>query len=220
MATNASFARNYCNLKRPATGVLVVCLSLVSVVTAAGLFEQTDVFTSGRDGYFAYRIPAIETAPDGSLLAFAEARKHNLGDPGFQKQDIDLVMKRSTNGGRNWSAMKVIEDPGERWSAANPSTLVDRDTKRVWLFYLRGKPERNTYTARAGTDDVQTFARTSNDNGATWSDPIDLTAVARSHRHEMADQRRWARRRNANARGQACDSSLAVRTVGRVCSRE
>ena len=131
------------------------------LANAAPVFEQTDVFVSGRDGYFAYRIPAIGTAPDGSLLAVAEARKYNLQDPGFEKQDIDLVMKRSTDSGRTWSAMKIIEDPGERWSAANPAVLVDRDTRRVWLFYLRGKPERNTYTARAGTDDIQILARTS-----------------------------------------------------------
>ena len=131
--------------------VFVVCVArLLFVGEASGagpLFEQVDVFESGRDGYFAYRIPAIETAPDGSQLAFAEARKYHLNDHGFDKQDIDLVMKRSTDGGRSWSAMKVIEDPGERWSAANPCTLVDRETKRVWLFYLRGKPERNTYSA-------------------------------------------------------------------------
>jgi sialidase-1 len=152
-------------------------------VDAAPVFEQTDLFAAGRDGYFAYRIPAIETAPDGSLLAFVEARKYHLHDPGFEKQDIDLVMKRSADNGRTWSAMKVIEDPGERWSAANPATLVDRATKRVWLFYLRGKPERNTYTARAGTDDIRILARTSDDSGVTWSEAADLTDVTR----DMAD---------------------------------
>ena len=167
--------------------VFVVCVArLLFVGEASGagpLFEQVDVFESGRNGYFAYRIPAIETAPDGSLLAFAEARKYHLNDPGFDKQDVDLVMKRSTDGGRSWSAMKVIEDPGERWSAANPCTLVDRETKRVWLFYLRGKPERNTYSARPGTDDIQILAHTSDDHGVTWSEPIDLTSVTR----DMAD---------------------------------
>jgi hypothetical protein len=54
--------------------------------------------------------PCIETAPDGSLLAFAEARKHNLHDPGFEKQDIDLVETQHRRR-RTWSAMKVIEDP-------------------------------------------------------------------------------------------------------------
>ena len=168
-------------MKVSATFVLLA-LFLPGVVEAAPLLEHADVFVSGRDGYFAYRIPAIETAPDGSLLAFAEARKYNLGDPGFGKQDIDLVMKRSTDSGRTWSAMKLIEDPGERWSAANPSTVVDRDTKRVWLFYLRCKPGRNTYTARPGTDDNQIFARTSDDNGVTWSTPVDLTDIIRDQR--------------------------------------
>jgi sialidase-1 len=146
---------------------------------APPLFEQTDVFESGHDGYIAYRIPAIETTPDGSLLALAEGRKYGLKDPGFDKQEIDLVLKRSTDSGRTWSAMKIIEHAGELWSAANPSTVVDRDTQRVWLFYLRGRPARNTYTARPGTDDVQTFARTSDDHGVTWSQPINLTEVAR-----------------------------------------
>ena len=173
----------FCDLKaktniKPSGGVLL-SLFLTGIAGAAPLFERSDVFVSGQDGYFAYRIPAIEAAPDGSLLAFAEARKYHLNDPGFDKQDVDLVLKRSTDNGRSWSAMKIIEDPGERWSAANPSTLVDRETKRVWLFYLRGKPGRNTYTARPGTDDIQILARTSGDSGVTWSDPIDLTSVTR-----------------------------------------
>src|SRR6185436_14273725 len=104
------------------------------LTSAAPLFDQADVFVSGLGGYDAYRIPAIETAPDGSLLAFAEARKYGLGDPGFAKQEIDLVMKRSADSGRTWSEMKVIEHAGELCSAANPCAVVDRDTKRVWLF--------------------------------------------------------------------------------------
>lgn len=164
--------------------VLVVAALLVAGCAtdrrpAAPLFQSTDVFTAGQDGYFAYRIPAIEVAPDGSLLAFAEARKYNLGDPGVGKQDIDLVLKRSTDRGATWSPMTIIEDPGELWSAANPATLVDRDTGLVWLFYLRGQPGRNTHTARPGTDDIRILARASKDHGVTWSEPMDLTAVAR-----------------------------------------
>ena len=73
-------------------GFLVFVFEFALVVlmerTAVPAFAQpmpihVDVFVSGTDGYFAYRIPAIETSPDGSLLAFAEARKYNLDDPGF-----------------------------------------------------------------------------------------------------------------------------------------
>ena len=140
---------------------------------------HVDVFTSGQDGYHTYRIPAIETAPDGSLLVFTEARKYNRHDPGTHGNDIDLVYKRSTDGGKNWSEMIMLDDPGERWASCNPVTLVDRATGRVWLFHNRTKPDRSSSSARVGTDDSQAWARYSQDNGVTWSEPMDLTAIAR-----------------------------------------
>lgn len=165
----------------------ILSLLFSFVVTLAAWGEQplkhVDVFVSGKDGYVGYRIPAIETAPDGSLLAFAEARKYNFSDPGGKGQDIDLVLKRSTDGGATWSVMKIIEDSGKFWSSANPATVVDRQTGRIWVFYLRCKPGRNTDAARPGTDDAANLARTSDDNGVTWSEPIDQTKVAR----DMAD---------------------------------
>lgn len=164
--------------------------SLAAVAAASGMSppEHVDVFVSGQDGYTGYRIPAIETTSDGSLLAFAEARKYNLSDPGGKGQEIDLVLKRSTDGGATWSAMKLIEHSGEFWSSANPATVVDRQNGRVWVFYLRCKPGRGTHAARPGTDDVANLARYSDDHGQTWSGteesgPIDQTHVAR----DMAD---------------------------------
>lgn len=157
-----------------------LCLGLAAArLDAQPLPRSVDVFTSGTDGYYAYRIPAIETAADGSLLAVAEARKYNLEDPGFGQQDIDLVLRRSTDQGQTWTPMVVIEDPGELWSAANPTTVVDRPSGRIALFYLRCQPGRNTYTARPGTDDSQVLVRWSEDHGVTWSAPEDLTALSR-----------------------------------------
>lgn len=161
------------------TRTLLLVWAVQACSAAEPLLTHTVVFTSGQEGYNTYRIPAIETAPDGSLIAFAEARKYNAADPGFGKQDIDLVWRRSTNNGAGWSPMKVLEDPGELWSAANPATVVDRAKARVWVFYLRSRPERSTDTARPMTDDMQTMARWSDDNGLSWSEPVDLTAVAR-----------------------------------------
>ena len=144
---------------------------------------HVDVFASGRDGYHTYRIPAIETAPDGSLLVFTEARKYNRHDPGMQGNDIDLVYKRSTDAGRTWSEMTVLDDPGERWSSCNPVTLLDRSAGRVWLFHNRTRPDRSSGSARVGTDDSQAWARYSQDNGRTWSEPMDLTGTARDVEH-------------------------------------
>jgi sialidase-1 len=145
--------------------------------------EHVNVYESHKDGYFAYRIPAIEVAPDGAILAFAEARKNNLLDPGMKDAEIDLVCKRSTDNGRTWSKMEVIEHAGTLWSSANPATVVDRQTNKVWLLYFRCKPDCGSDTARPGTDDAQILARSSDDNGKSWSEPIDLTAISR----DMAD---------------------------------
>ncbi|MDD4789651.1 MAG: sialidase family protein, partial [Pirellulales bacterium] len=138
-------------------GVSILSLLLVAAAAAAIAAEplaHVDVYVSGQDGYAGYRIPAIETAADGSLLAFAEARKYNLSDPGGKGNEIDLVLKRSTDGGATWSAMRVIEHSGEYWSSANPATVVDRQNGRVWVFYLRCKPGRGSAEARPGTDDA------------------------------------------------------------------
>jgi sialidase-1 len=167
--------------------LVAICLTLGPVEEKVfprvpdAFVTHVDVFSAGEAGYFAFRIPAVEATPEGILLAFAEARKYNLNDPGFGKQDIDLVLKRSSDGGLTWSELQVIEDPGELWSAANPATVFDRSTGRVWVFYIRCRPERSTHTARAGTDDVLVLARWSEDNGKTWSKPVDLTPVARDY---------------------------------------
>jgi sialidase-1 len=169
-------------MKGPWTFLLL--LAAAPVHAAPGLVH-VDVFASGKDGYNTYRIPVAETAPDGSLLAFAEARKYNAGDPGTPDNEIDLVYKRSTDAGHTWSAMKVIEHAGKRWSAANPATVVDRRSGRIWLVYLRCKPGKSSDTAQPGTDDVRLLARTSDDNGQTWSEPADLTGASR----DMKDPR-------------------------------
>ena len=79
---------------------LAVCFLAPRFGAAPAPPSSTDVFVERTGGYFAYRIPAIETAADGSLLAFAEARKYNLDDPGFGKQDIDLVYRGAPTAAR------------------------------------------------------------------------------------------------------------------------
>ncbi len=55
-----------------------VIAALAAPAGAQSSLAHLNVFVSGKDGYNCYRIPAIEVAPDGSLLAFAEARKYNV----------------------------------------------------------------------------------------------------------------------------------------------
>ncbi|MFI5975579.1 exo-alpha-sialidase [Streptomyces sp. NPDC051452] len=135
-----------------------------------GRFEQRILFRASQDpGYACFRIPAIVRTTDGTLLAFAEGRVLNCGDAA----DIDIVLKRSTDGGRSWGQLQVVDEGGGD-THGNPAPVVDRDTGRVWLAetYNTGR------TDSAGCSvpcDRSPRLRYSDDDGLTWSGPRDLS---------------------------------------------
>lgn len=135
----------------------------------ASVPDRIDIFESGKDGYFAYRIPSLLVAPNGDLLVFCEARKNNLHDDG----DIDLLMKRSTDGGSSWQKQQLIYEEGgdARIKYGNPTTVVDEETDIIWLAANRDYlTERGT---RAGGALV---LFRSDDSGQSWSEPMDITS--------------------------------------------
>ncbi|MCC6492352.1 MAG: exo-alpha-sialidase [Pirellulales bacterium] len=133
---------------------------------------KTLVFRSGADGYHTYRIPAIVTAHNGDLLAFAEGRKRGSGDDG----DIDIVMKRSSDGGRHWSGMSIVQDewsdPAADVTIGNPSPVVDladpEHPGRIWLPFTRNND--------------RVFVTCSDDHGASWLPRVEITAAAKQPR--------------------------------------
>lgn len=156
--------------------LILFCL-LALAATGQAMISHKDVFRAGVGGYHAYRIPTIVTAADGSLVVFAEARRDNRGDPGFG--DIDVVSSRSTDNGANWSPMQVVDDPGEKWSASNPTPILDKSNGRLWLLYNRWEPGFGTERSRPGTSNNQTWARSSDDHGRSWSAARDITRTTR-----------------------------------------
>lgn len=157
----------------------IVLGATVALLSGAPLLEHSTVFRAGVGGYHSYRIPAIVTAANGDLVAFAEARRDNRGDPG--NGDIDLVMARSTDQGRTWTGLTVVDDPGEKWSASNPTPLLDRTNGRLWIFYNRWEPGYGTDRSKPGTMNNQMWARWSDDHGMTWSAARDLTRASRDY---------------------------------------
>src|SRR5437763_5845091 len=109
--------------------LITACFFLgVAYLTAAEL-EQQPVFEAGKDGYHTYRLPDAIVSLKGTLLAFCEGRKAGRGDAG----DIDLVLKRSFDGGRTWRATQLVWDDGEN-ACGNPCPVVDRSTGTIWLL--------------------------------------------------------------------------------------
>jgi sialidase-1 len=137
----------------------------------------TVVFIAGANGYHTYRIPSIVVTRSGALLAFAEARRAGAGDTG----DIDLVLRRSTDGGASWLPLTVIGDNGPN-TFGNPCPVVDRETGTIWLLSTHNPGTDREKDIIAGTG-AGTSAGTrtvwvmkSTDEGVTWSAPVEITA--------------------------------------------
>ena len=72
------------------------------IVVVVTLFGRA--FVAGEGGYRSYRIPALLVTSKGIVLAFCEGRKNGSSDTG----DIDVLVKRSTDGGETWSPTQVV----------------------------------------------------------------------------------------------------------------
>lgn len=139
--------------------------------------QLTEVFVAGEGGYHTYRIPSAIVTPKGTLLAFAEGRRGGAGDAG----DIDLVMRRSHDGGRTWTPMQVIGDNGPN-TFGNPCPVVDRRTGTLWLLTTQNRGTDREKDIIAGTSEGSrtVWVMRSEDDGATWSAAVEITASVKA----------------------------------------
>lgn len=145
-----------------AYSVTMVALALLWHWPAFGADQlvETDVFTAGAEGYHTYRIPALVVTKSGTLVAICEGRKTGRGDHG----DVDLVQKRSTDGGQTWGTLELIHEEGgtAKVTIGNPCPVVDLDTGVLWLPFNR--------------ENDAVLMMSSSDDGRTWTKPRDITA--------------------------------------------
>jgi len=159
--------------------LLSTLLAAAAAAHAAGPFiEKQDLFVAGEDpAYNIYHIPGIVVTAKGSVLAWCEARKRPAGVSDWD--DIRILLRRSTDDGKTWSAPKSIahvEGPKTKNPFAlamknvdpndvtynNPVIIADRGGAVHMLFCLEYE---------------RVFYQRSEDDGLTFSKPTEITAT-------------------------------------------
>ena len=151
-------------------------IDLDAQMQGTNLTTQSNVYRSGRDGYHTYRIPSVIVAPNGDLLAFCEGRRAHGGDSG----DIDLVMKRSLDGGHTWSKQAVVWDDGAN-TCGNPCPVVDEATGTIWLLTTHNLGgDREAQIIRQESKGTRTvWVTSSEDSGVSWTEPREITKTTK-----------------------------------------
>lgn len=132
--------------------------------------KQKILFSKGVGGYNIYRIPSMIVTPKGAILAFCEARE--AGD----SSDIDLVLRRSEDGGNTWSPTQVVWNEGKN-VCGNPCPVVDLDTGIIWLLLTWNNSDDKSSNLHEGTgkDTRRVYICHSKDDGYTWTKPQEIT---------------------------------------------
>src|SRR5690606_14363256 len=154
---------------------LILTFTIIASVMLARAQEVT-VFKSGDDGYASYRIPAIVKNKNGDLIAFSEGRVDHACDYG----NVDIVYKISSDDGKTWGPLNVAADYDDL-QAGNAAPVVDLldpayPNGRIFLFYNTGNNHEGE--VRKGTGLRELWYITSEDNGESWSEPVNITTQA------------------------------------------
>lgn len=121
-------------------------------------FYESTLFEAGERGYPVIRIPGLVVTSKGTLITYAEARSSHS-----DWSIIDLVMKRSTDGGKTWEPMTVLVQNGlyEEITYNNPLMIAERDSETVHFLY--------------GKNYHELFYMKSTNGGLDWSEPVNIT---------------------------------------------
>ena len=148
--------------------------SLLMLLLPVAAKAQTEIFRTRTTTDIPYRIPAIATTKDGTLVAVADYR--------FCRSDIgagriDFHFRRSTDNGQSWGNIYIpvtMQGDGDLTKGhqeagyGDAALVADRNSQRMLLLCCSGGPLFGYST----TDHHQGMARfRSEDGGVTWGQP-------------------------------------------------
>jgi sialidase-1 len=153
--------------------ILFVSLILCSALIArADDVSRTTVFTAGQGADKSYRIPAAIVTKQGTLLAFAEGRRHSKSDTG----EIRLLVKRSSDLGKTFSDSQIVWSDGPN-TCGNPCPVIDESTGTIFLLMSHNLGDDHETGIGAGTAKGRrtVWITSSTDDGVTWTPAKEIT---------------------------------------------
>ena len=133
------------------------------------ILAHTLIYQPGDYNSMNYRIPAVITAKDGSIVAVTDKRKYNEGD---LPQDIDIVCNRSTDGGHTWSEPYTIAlGTGVNHGFGDCALAWSNDDNGLIAAFVGGVGLWNS----TPSNPIRSYISRSYDNGQTWTEPEDIT---------------------------------------------
>ena len=137
-----------------------------------------------EDGPDTYRIPGLVRTRAGTLVAAYDVRHRGPAD---LPADIDVGVSRSTDGGRTWEPMRIAVDMGHDPAFAfdgvgDPCIFTDRATGRIFVAALWSHGRRAWNDSGPGIAPEETgqlVLSTSDDDGRTWSQPVNITPAVK-----------------------------------------
>lgn len=141
---------------------------------------------AGDDGSAAFRIPGLVTTNNGTLLGVYDIRYNSSVD---LQEMVDIGVSRSTDKGQTWEPMQVAMTFGETGGlphaqngVGDPSILVDEKTNTIWIVAAwthgmgNGRAWWNSMPGMTPDETAQLMLVKSEDDGKTWSEPINITS--------------------------------------------
>lgn len=152
--------------------ILTLAIIMISVIAANAqndTLTRTELHHPGGYGSTNYRIPAVITAKDGSIVAITDKRKFNEGD---LPQDIDIICNRSTDGGLTWSEPYTIaQGTGVNHGFGDCALTWSKDESGLIAVFVGGVGLWNS----TSSNPIRSYKSYSYDNGQTWTEPEDIT---------------------------------------------
>ena len=149
------------------------------------ILARTTLLRPGDYNSTNYRIPAVITARDGSIVAVTDKRKYNNGD---LPEDIDILCNVSKDGGHTWTEPYTIAyGTGYKQGYGDCALALTNDENGIIAAFVGGPG----FWGSTPTDPLRMYISRSNDNGMTWSEPEDITHFVYGAECEDEERKEW-----------------------------